>query len=55
MMELHCRMGHIAPASACKLVLDGLVTGIALDPASQKEHCEVCIYSCATWQPVPKL
>ena len=54
-MELHRRMGHIAPASARKLVLDGLVTGIALDPASQEEHCEACIYSRATRQPVPKL
>ena len=31
MMELHCCMGHIAPASARKLVEEGLVTGIALD------------------------
>jgi transposase InsO family protein len=54
-MELHRRMGHIAPTTARKLVHDGLVTGIALDPASQEEHCEACIYARATRQPVPKL
>jgi hypothetical protein len=48
-------MGHIAPASARKLVEDGLVTGIALNPESHKEHCDVCIYARATRQPVPKV
>jgi hypothetical protein len=42
-MELHRRMGHIAPASARKLVVEGLVTGIALDPNSREEHCEACM------------
>ena len=54
-MELHRRMGHIAVASARRLVQDGLVTGIALDPNSQEEHCEACLYSRATRQPVPKV
>ena len=54
-MELHRRMGHIAPATARKLVVDGLVTGIALDPNSLEEHCEACIYARATRQPVPKV
>jgi hypothetical protein len=54
-MEVHRRMGHIAPASACKLVEDGLVTGIALDPKSHEEHCDTCIYACMTRQPVPKV
>jgi hypothetical protein len=54
-MELHRRMGHIAPASAHKLVTDGLVTRIALDPNSREEHCEACIYAHATQQPVPKV
>jgi hypothetical protein len=54
-MELHQRMGHIAPASARKLVEGGLVTGIALDPNSREEHCEACIFARATRQPVPKL
>ena len=29
-MELHRRMGHIAPSSACKLIKESLVTGLAL-------------------------
>jgi hypothetical protein len=36
-------------------VQDGFVTGIALDPNSQEEHCEACLYSWATSQPVPKV
>ncbi len=54
-MELHRRMGHIAPASARKLVEAGLVTGIALDPSLREEHCEVCIFARATQRSVPKL
>jgi hypothetical protein len=54
-MELHRHMGHIAPASACRLIKDGLVTSLALDPDSKEEHCNVCIYMHATHQPVPKL
>jgi hypothetical protein len=54
-MELHRRMGHIAPASTRKLVEDGLVTGIALDPKLCEEHCDACIYTWATHQPVPKV
>lgn len=53
-MELHRWMGHIAPASARKLVENGLVTGIALDPNSREEHCEACIFAYATREPVPK-
>jgi hypothetical protein len=44
-MELHHCMGHIAPASVCKLVEEGLVTGIVLDPESWEEHCDMCIYA----------
>ena len=54
-MELHRRMGHIAPTTARKLVEAGLVTGIAIDLKSQEEHCEVCIFACATRKPVPKV
>lgn len=48
-------MGHIAPASARRLVEEGIVTGLALDPDSKEEHCDACIYARATRQPVPKL
>jgi hypothetical protein len=54
-MELHRHMGHIAHARGCKLVVEGLVTRIALDPNSWEEHCEACIYARTTRQPVPKL
>ncbi len=54
-MELHQRMGHIAPVSACCLIEDGMVTGLALDPDSKEEHCDACIYAHATHQPVLKL
>jgi hypothetical protein len=54
-MELHRQMGHIVPASTCKLVEDGLVTGIVLDPESREEHCDACIYAHATPQPVLKV
>jgi transposase InsO family protein len=54
-MELHCHMGHIVPASTRKLIEDGLVTGITLDPESCEEHCNACIYARVTRQPVPKV
>jgi len=54
-MELHRRMGHIAPASMRKLIEASLVTGIALDPSLWEEHCEACIFVCATQKSVPKL
>jgi transposase InsO family protein len=54
-MELHRRMGHIAPKSIRKLVESGLVTGLALDPNSREEHCEACLYARAIRKPVPKV
>jgi len=54
-MELHCRMGHIAPASAHTLVEKNLVRGIKLDPDSRETQCDACIFACATRKPVPKL
>jgi hypothetical protein len=54
-MELHRRMGYIAPASARKLVEDGHVTGLALDPDSSEKHCDACIYARATRQSIPKV
>ncbi|KAI0265510.1 hypothetical protein BGY98DRAFT_880466, partial [Russula aff. rugulosa BPL654] len=54
-MELHRRMGHIAAASARKLVESGAVVGIKLDPESQERDCNVCIYARATRLPIPKM
>jgi transposase InsO family protein len=54
-MELHRRMGHIAPASARALVEKGLVTGIRLDPDSREADCEACLFARATRKPIPKV
>ena len=54
-MELHCCVGHIAPASTHALVEKGLVTGIRLDPNSQGADCEACLFAHATHKPVPKV
>ena len=54
-MELHCHMGHIAPASTHALMEKGLVTGIRLDPDSQEADCEACLFACATHKPVLKV
>jgi hypothetical protein len=53
-MELHCRLGHIAVATARKLVESGAVQGIELDPDSQETDCEACIFARATRQPIAK-
>jgi hypothetical protein len=45
LMELHCRLGHIAPSSARKLVQNGAIIGIELDPDSQEADCDACIYA----------
>src|SRR5712671_5553673 len=54
-MELHCRLGHIAPASACKLIESRAVTGVELDPKSQETECNACIHARSTCLPIPKV
>jgi len=54
-MELHCRLGHIAPASVRKLVESGAVTGVELDPGSQETECDACIHARSTRLPIPKV
>jgi len=53
-MELHCRLGHISIASTRKLVENGAVKGIKLDPDAPETDCEACIFARATRIPVPK-
>ena len=53
-MELHARMGHIAPETAKHLVTDGLVTGIELDTTSSVESCDSCAYGKLIRQRVPR-
>lgn len=52
-MDLHRRLGHIAPRAIWELVSRGHVTGIALLPSSELEMCEVCIRAKSTRKPVP--
>jgi hypothetical protein len=53
-MELHRRLGHIAIASARKLVESGAVIGVELDPSSQESECDACIYARATRLPISR-
>jgi len=54
-MEMHRRLGHIAPESVRSLVDSGAVTGVELDPDSQIEDCTVCKQAKATRLPIPKI
>jgi hypothetical protein len=54
LMELHSCLGHISIASTHKLVENGAVKGIKLNPDAPKTDCEACIFAHATRIPVPK-
>jgi hypothetical protein len=55
-MELHRRMGHIAPDTSRKLVEKGFVTGVRLDMSSgMPQFCEACVYAKATRKPAKKV
>jgi hypothetical protein len=54
--QFHCRMGHIAPEIARKLIEKGFVTSIQLDNSLAKlTFCEACVYAKATCKPVAKV
>ena len=53
-MQLHARMGHIAPDVGKSLVKDGLITGIELDEASPIETCNSCTYGKLVRKHVPR-
>jgi hypothetical protein len=55
LMELHRRLGHIAPASAHRLVESGAATGVTLAPNSREVDCDACLFARATHQPIPQL
>jgi len=55
MMELHCRLGHIATSSVHKLIESSTITRVNLDPSSKEAACDACIFACTTRQPVPKV
>ncbi|KZT68602.1 hypothetical protein DAEQUDRAFT_655026, partial [Daedalea quercina L-15889] len=52
-MELHRRLGHIAPRAIRELVSGGCIHGVALVPSDEPETCEVCIRAKSTRKPVP--
>jgi hypothetical protein len=51
-MELHRRLGHIAVASTRKLVSNGAIVGVSLDPNSEEMTCDTCIFARATRLPI---
>ena len=54
-LELHCRLGHIAVLSARKLVESSTIVGVNLDPSSEGGDCDACIFARTTCLPVPKV
>lgn len=52
--ELYCSMGHINDDNLCRMVKDGMVTGIELDFDLKPEFCEPCIKAEADQKPFPK-
>ncbi|KIK84332.1 hypothetical protein PAXRUDRAFT_88052, partial [Paxillus rubicundulus Ve08.2h10] len=54
-MELHRRMGHIAPSVTSHLAENGLVSGLKFDvSADEPTFCESCVYAKATRKPIAK-
>jgi hypothetical protein len=54
LMEAHCKLGHIACTAIKHMVSTGMITGIEIDPNSNKEFCEACAKAKAACQPFPK-
>ncbi len=54
--ELHRRLGHIAPEAVARLVREGFVDGVVLDPNTAiPEFCEVCVRAKKFRKPVAKV
>ncbi|KIJ05997.1 hypothetical protein PAXINDRAFT_92645, partial [Paxillus involutus ATCC 200175] len=55
-MELHRRMGHIAPSAARRFAEKGLVSGLKVNTSSDElTFCESCVYAKATRKPIAKV
>lgn len=54
LLELHRRMGHIAPAAVRALVKEGRVEGVELVDEGEMETCESCEYAKMTRKAVRK-
>jgi hypothetical protein len=56
MEEVHVRLGHITPEAIRKMLHDGTITGITLDPAhSTMGACKSCKYAKATQKAIGKV
>ncbi|PIL29342.1 hypothetical protein GSI_09393 [Ganoderma sinense ZZ0214-1] len=53
-MELHRRLGHIAPRAIRELIAKGYITGVKIIPSDESLTCEACVHAKATRRPVPK-
>jgi len=53
-MNLHCRMGHIAPCAAQELVAKKIVTSLTLINSDEAEECEACVKAKLVQQGVVK-
>jgi len=54
-MELHRRMGHIAPTAAKMLVVNGHVAGVTLIDSLEPLQCEACIKAKSARKAIPKV
>ena len=54
-MELHRRMGHIAPSAAKMLVVNGHVAGVTLIDLLEPLQCEPCIKAKSVRKAIPKV
>ena len=53
--SLHRRLGHISPKTAQKLIVNGFITGLHLEPSPNADFfCESCVYAKATRKSIPK-
>jgi len=56
MREIHARLGHMAPDTIAKMIRDGTITGIKLDPSdASMDSCDSCEYAKATRKPIGKV
>ena len=53
--QFHHRMGHILAGVTCRLVDNGFITGVRLEPSSSGDYfCKLCVYAKVTQKPIPK-
>ncbi|KAF9800255.1 hypothetical protein IEO21_10406 [Rhodonia placenta] len=52
-MELHCRLGHIAPHAIRELIAKHYVTGVEIILSDEPEACKACIHAKSTRWPIP--